>query len=139
MNSRQLSCPERSYCFPKALRSHDFVHGYILSDFPMSTRCLTLFLGRHEHRWEPTTDQGNKTKSNLVNQWLYWGYLQEYQWGVTYRNMDDHKTANITNSSPQPGRWLVKVGTLDVSAQLAGTSAGLFSLAVFIAHTAFTK
>ena len=77
MNSRQLSCPEHSHCFPKALGTRDFVHGYLLSDFPMSTRCLTLFLGRHEHRWEPTTDQGNKTEVQLGKPMIVLGLFAE--------------------------------------------------------------
>lgn len=40
-------------------------------------------------------------KSNFINHWVYWGYLQECVWGVIYKNMDDSKGRCFTeNSTP---------------------------------------
>lgn len=38
---------------------------------------------------QPTADQNKiAVTSTLMNQWIYWSYLQEYRWGFTSRNRD---------------------------------------------------
>jgi hypothetical protein len=79
---------------------------------------------RSTHIYSPSignpqqTEVGMPPNSNLVNQEFYWGYLQEYRWGVTYRSRNGLKAA--VSPKPVPA-WLTdhKAGTLDLTAQPA--------------------
>ena len=55
-------------------------------------------------------------KSNLVNQYVYWGYLPEYRGGVTHRSRNDSYVTKVHPSS--------QTGNLEHTAQPVGSSTG---------------
>lgn len=70
---------------------HECVHGALLCDpFPgeTPTNIYSPQIGN-----QPQNKVTVTRKFNLVNQWVYESYLQEYEWGATYKSKDNSKTA----------------------------------------------
>lgn len=62
----------------------------------------------HTHLFTPGKKQQQNTltillKSSLVNQWVYWGYLQECGWRVTLRVRDNAKEVVPLKACPSMG------------------------------------
>lgn len=78
-------------------------------------------------------------ESILVHSELYWDYLQEYRWELTYRNLQDYSQEYgwevtyrswndyITKAPPTPSQYgwqFMKNGNLEHTAQPVGSSTG---------------
>lgn len=51
--------------------------------------------------WTLVSDE--RHNSSLMNQWIYWGYLQNHEWGVTHRSMSNSKSLASQKESTSPG------------------------------------
>lgn len=93
--------------------------------------CVTLFLGKYEQTPERELMKDQRTDTIKIQrgaQWVYWHYSREHGWGVTYKSLNDSRTA----ASPQPtplGDSPRKLGTW-YTAQPAGSSTNCPSLAL---------
>lgn len=74
---------------------------------------MIVFLERHEqvsvHLKQRTLADQSKVspKPNLVNQWVYWGYLQEYRWGQIIGA--EIQGSYITDGPSWHGQWFGKL------------------------------
>lgn len=80
--------------------------------FCLLSCCVTLFLDRYcTNICLTQIGSGDRLKSKLASRWVYWCYLQEYEWGAfagawTTQRLTWHWKAHLhTGHSSAPRNW----------------------------------